>query len=122
LYFVFFCLNFVSLMLFCESLATGSSIFGFPSSSGIQADPISAASKAPEADEGQDGDDAKDSGEDSGSTSSPPPANSEEQSLERKRTHLDDLTSSSTSIPKDASSEPTTAKASDLEVFDALDS
>jgi hypothetical protein len=32
------------------------------------------------------------------------------------------LTSSSTSIPKDAPREPAVAKASDLELFDALDS
>jgi hypothetical protein len=88
----------------------------------IQADPTSAASEAPEADEGRDGDDAEDSREDSGSTSSPPPANSEEKSLEKKRKRLANLTSSSTSILKDAPGEPSTAKTSDLEMFDALDS
>jgi hypothetical protein len=87
-----------------------------------QANPASASSEAPEADEGQDGDDAKDSREDSGSTLSPPPANSEEKSLERKRKRLDDLTFSGTSIPKDAPGEPAVAKSSDLEIFDALDS
>jgi hypothetical protein len=88
----------------------------------IQADPASAASEAPEADEGQDRDDAENSREDSGCTSSPPPANSEEKSLEKKRKHLADLTSSSTSILKDAPGELATAKSSDIEMFDALDS
>jgi hypothetical protein len=86
----------------------------------IQADPTSAASEAPEADKGQDGDDAEVSREVSGSTLSPPPANSEEKSLEKKRKHLDDLLSSTTSIPKDALGEPAAAKSSDIEMFAAL--
>jgi hypothetical protein len=93
-----------------------------PEEGPIQADPASAASEALEADKGQDGDDAEVSREDSGSTSSPPPANSREPSLEKKRKCLDELLSSSTSIPKDAPGEPSTAKTSDLEMFDALDS
>jgi hypothetical protein len=51
-----------------------------------------------------------------------PPANSREPSLEKKRKHLDELLSSSTSIPKDAPGKPSIAKTSDLEMFDALDS
>jgi hypothetical protein len=93
-----------------------------PEEGPIQADPASAASEAPEADEGQDGDDAKVSQEDSGSTSSPPPANSGEPSLDKKRKRLDELFSLSTSTPKDAPGELSTGKASDLEIFDALDS
>jgi hypothetical protein len=93
-----------------------------PEEGPIQVDPDPAVSEALEADGSQDGDDAEDSREDSGSTLSPPPANSEEKSLERKRKRLDDLTSLSTSIPKDAPKEPAAAKASDLEMFDALDS
>jgi hypothetical protein len=85
-------------------------------------DPASAASEAPEADDGQDGDDAEVSREESGSTSSPPPANSREPSLDKKRKRLDDLLSSSTSSLKDAPGEPSFAKASALEIFDALDS
>jgi hypothetical protein len=88
----------------------------------IQVDPASAAFEAPEADDGQDRDDAEVSQEDSCSTSSPPLANSEEQSLEKKRKHLDELLSSSTSIPKDLPGEPAAAKSSDIEMFDALDS
>jgi hypothetical protein len=83
-----------------------------PEEGPIQADPASAASEAPKADEGQDGDDAEVSREESGSTSSPPPANFGEPSLDKKRKHLDKLLSSSTSSPKDAPGEPSTAKAS----------
>jgi hypothetical protein len=93
-----------------------------PKEGPIQVDPASAASEAPEADKGQDGDDAEVSREDSGSTSSPPPANSREPSLEKKRKRLDELLPSNTSIPKDAPGEPSTAKTSDVEMFDALDS
>jgi hypothetical protein len=93
-----------------------------PEEGPIQADPASAASEAPAADEGQDGDDAKVSQEDRGSTLSPPPSNSGEPSLEKKRKRLDELLSSSTSIPEDALGEPSTAKTSDLEMFDTLDS
>jgi hypothetical protein len=93
-----------------------------PEEGSIQADPDPAISEAPEADKSQDGDDAENSREDSGSTLSPSPAKSGEKSLEKKRKHLDDLTSSSTSISKDAPGEPAGAKASNLEMFDALDS
>jgi hypothetical protein len=93
-----------------------------PEEGPIQADPPSGASEAPQANEGQDGDDAEVSRDDSGSTSSPPPANSGEPSLDKKRKCLDKLISSSTSTPKDALGEPSNIKASDLEIFDALDS
>jgi hypothetical protein len=93
-----------------------------PEEGPIQANPASTASEAPEADDGQDGDDAKVSREESGSTSSPPPVNSGEPSLDKKRKRLDELLSSNTSSPKDALGEPSTVKASALEMFDALDS
>jgi hypothetical protein len=54
----------------------------------IQADPVSAASKAPETEESQDGDDAEDSLEGTSSTTSLPPAHSEEPSLDKKRKHV----------------------------------
>jgi hypothetical protein len=88
----------------------------------IQADPASAASEAPEADEGQDRDDVEVSREESGSTLSPPPTNSEEPSLDKKRKHLDELLSSSTSSPKDAPGEPSAPNTSKVEIFYALDS
>jgi hypothetical protein len=93
-----------------------------PEEGPIQADPASAASEAPEADEVQDRDDAEISREESGSTSSLPPANSEEPSLDKKRKHLDELLSSSTSAPKDAPGEPSAPNTSEVEIFDALDS
>jgi hypothetical protein len=93
-----------------------------PEEGPIQADPASAASEAPEADKGQVGDDAEVSQEESGSTSSPPPAHSEEPSLDKKRKRLDQLLSSSTSAPKNASGEPSAPNTSEIEIFDALDS
>jgi hypothetical protein len=91
-----------------------------PEEGPIQADPSPASSEAPEADESQDGDDAEESQEESDSTTSPPPANSEDRGLEKKRKHLEDLTSSSTSIPKDVPREPA-AKDSALDMFELLD-
>jgi hypothetical protein len=80
------------------------------------------SSEAPEAGEYQDRDEAKGSLEESGSTTSPPLADSEDRGLEKKRKHVGDLASSSTSIPKNASGEPAAAKESDLEMFELLDS
>jgi hypothetical protein len=53
---------------------------------------------------------------------SPPPADSEERGLEKKRKRIGDLASSSTSIPKDASGEPAATKDSEIEMFKLLDS
>jgi hypothetical protein len=85
-------------------------------------DPASAASEAPEVDDGQDGDDAEISQEESGSTFLPPPAFLEEPSLDKKRKRLDELFFSSTSSPKDAQGETSSAKAPVIEIFDTLDS
>jgi hypothetical protein len=93
-----------------------------PEEGPIQDDPAFAASEAPEADDGQDGDDAKVSREESGSTLSPPPTNSGEPSLDKKRKRLDKLLSSGTSSPKDALGEPPSAWTSKVEIFNALDS
>jgi hypothetical protein len=41
--------------------------------------------------------------------------------LDKKRKHLDELISSSTSAPKDAPGETSSAKAPVIEIFDALD-
>jgi hypothetical protein len=51
----------------------------------IQDVPVSAASEAPEAKDSQDEDEAKDSLEKTSSTTSPPPALSEELGLDKKR-------------------------------------
>jgi hypothetical protein len=53
---------------------------------------------------------------------SPPPATSREPSLDKKRKHLDELLSLSTSTPKDAPGEPSAPNTSEVEIFDALDS
>jgi hypothetical protein len=52
----------------------------------------------------------------------PSPDFSEEPSLEKKRKHLDELISLSTSSPKDVPGETSSAKAPVIEIFDALDS
>jgi hypothetical protein len=62
-----------------------------------------------------------DSQEGSGSTTSPPPAISEDKGL-KKRKHPDDLVSSCTSNSKDASGELAVVDTSGFEIFDALDS
>jgi hypothetical protein len=87
----------------------------------IQADPISTTSKAPEAEESQDRDDAEDSLEGTSSTTLPPPAHSEDPSLDRKRKRVEELISSSTSTSKAAIGGPS-APNEDDELFDLLDS
>jgi hypothetical protein len=71
-----------------------------PEEGPIEANPAPVSSEAPDAGEHQDEDEAEGSLEESGSTTSPPPANSKEGGLEKKRKHTDDLTFSSTSIPQ----------------------
>jgi hypothetical protein len=92
-----------------------------PEKGPIQADPVFATSEAPKAEESQDGDDAEDSLEGTSSTTSPPPAHSEDPSLDRKRKHVEELASSSTSASKAAVGE-TLAPNEDIEIFDLLDS
>jgi hypothetical protein len=93
-----------------------------PEEGPVQVDPVSTASEAPEADEGQDGDDAEVSLEESSSTTLPPPANSEDPGLDKKRKRLDELLSSSTSAPKNAAGEPSAPNPTEVEIFYALDS
>jgi hypothetical protein len=88
----------------------------------IEADPAPASSEAPEAGEHQGRYDAEGSLEETGSTTSPPPANSKERGLEKKRKRTKDLTSSSTSIPKIASEELAAAREAELQMFEFLDS
>jgi hypothetical protein len=92
-----------------------------PEGGPIQVDPVSAASEAPEAEESQDGDDAEYSQEGTSSTMSPPPAHSQDPSLDRKRKRVEELISSSTSASKAAIGEPS-APNDDIENFDLLDS
>jgi hypothetical protein len=82
--------------------------------------PISAAFEAPEAEDNQDGDEAKDSLEGTSSTASPPPALSEDLGLDKKRKHMEELLSSSTSAHKNVAGEAS-ALEDEEELFDALD-
>jgi hypothetical protein len=92
-----------------------------PEEGPIQADTVSAASEASEAEESQDGDDTEDSLEGTSSTTPPPPVDSEDPSLDRKRKHVEEFMSSSTSTSKAAVGEPS-APHEDDELFDLLDS
>jgi hypothetical protein len=83
--------------------------------------PVSAASEAPEAEDSQDGDEAKDSLEGTSSTTSPPPALSEDLGLDKKRKRVTELLSSSTSVHKNVIGE-TSVLEEEEELFDALDS
>jgi hypothetical protein len=78
----------------------------FPEGGPIQADPVSATFEAPEADESQDENDAEVSLEENSLTTLPPPAHSEEPSLDKKRKHVEELLSSSTSAPNVAAESP----------------
>jgi hypothetical protein len=93
-----------------------------PKEGPIQADPAPASSEAPEADKSQDRDDAKESREDSDSTTLPPPANSEDRNLEKKRKHARDVASTSTSVRKETSGEDAAAKDPEPDMFKLLDS
>jgi hypothetical protein len=93
----------------------------FPEGGPIQAVPVSAASKAPEAEDSQDGDEAEDLLEGTSSTTSPPPALSEDLSLDKKRKRVEELLSSSTSAPKNVAGEAS-ALEDEEELFHLLDS
>jgi hypothetical protein len=83
--------------------------------------PVSAASEAPEVEDSQDGDEAEDSLEGTSSTTSPPPALSEDLGLNKKRKCMTELLSSSTSTHKNVTGEASVLE-EDVELFDALDS
>jgi hypothetical protein len=84
-------------------------------------DLASAASESPKAEENQDGDDAEESLEGTSSTTSPPPAHSEDPSLDRKRKCVNEFLSSSTSTHKNVATEAPVLEEG-VELFDALDS
>jgi hypothetical protein len=83
--------------------------------------PISAASEAPEAEDSQDGDEVEDSLEGTSSTTSPPPALSEDLGLDKNRKRMTELLSSSSSAHKNVTREASVLE-EDKELFDALDS
>jgi hypothetical protein len=82
--------------------------------------PISVASEAPEVEDSQ-GDKAEDSLEGTSSTTSPPPALSEDLGLDKKRKRVMELLSSSTSAHKNVIGE-TSVLEEEIELFDLLDS
>jgi hypothetical protein len=92
-----------------------------PEGGPIQDVPIDAASEAPEAEDSQDENEAEDSLERTSSTMSPPPALSEDLGVDKKRKHVEELTSSSASAHKTVAGE-TFALEDEQELFDALDS
>jgi hypothetical protein len=92
-----------------------------PEGGPIQAVPVCAASKAPEAEDSQDIDEAKDSLEGTSSTTSPPPALSEDLGLDKKRKRVEELLSLSTFAPKNVAEEAFALK-DEEELFDLLDS
>jgi hypothetical protein len=79
------------------------------------------ASEAPEAEDSQDEDEAEDSLERTSSTTSPPPALSENLGVDRKRKRVEELNPLSTSTSKAAVGEPS-APNEDDELYDLLDS
>jgi hypothetical protein len=65
----------------------------------------STVSEAPEAEENQDRDKIEESEEDTNSTTSPPPALSEDTGVDKKRKRVDEFTSLSTSVQRTAANE-----------------
>jgi hypothetical protein len=92
-----------------------------PEGGALQDVPISAASEAPEAEDSQEGDEAEDSLEGTSSTTSPPPALSEDLGLDKKRKRVTELLSLSTSAHKNVIG-VTSLREEEIELFDALDS
>jgi hypothetical protein len=86
-----------------------------PEEGPLSADLASSVSEAPEADENQDGDDAKESEEDTSSSTSRPPVLADDTGVDKKRKRVDKLASSS-SVAADKAS----VLAGDMEYFDLL--
>jgi hypothetical protein len=92
-----------------------------PEGGPIQNVPADAVSEAPDAEDSQDEDEAEDSLERTSSTTSPPPALSEDLGLDKKRKRVEELASSSASAHKNVAGEAC-ALEDEKELFDALDS
>jgi hypothetical protein len=82
---------------------------------------VSTASEAPEAKDSQDGDEGEDSLERTISTTSPPPALSEDLGVDKKRKHVEEFASSSASAHQTVAGETLDIEDNE-ELFDALDS
>jgi hypothetical protein len=83
--------------------------------------PVFTASEAPEAEDSQDGDEGGDLLEGTSSTTSPPPALSEDLGLDKKRKCMTELLSSSNSAHKNLTGKAS-VREEEEELFDALDS
>jgi hypothetical protein len=92
-----------------------------PEGGDIQNVPVSAASEAPEVEDSQDGYEGEDSLEDTSSTTSPPPALSEDRGVDKKRKRVTELLSVSTSAHTTVIGE-TSAPEEEVELFDLMDS
>jgi hypothetical protein len=83
--------------------------------------PVFATSEAPEAEGSQDEDEGNDSLERTSSTTSPPPALSEDLGIDKKRKHVEEYASLSASAHKTMDGEALGLE-DEQELFDALDS
>jgi hypothetical protein len=83
--------------------------------------PVSAGFEAPETEDSQDGDEGEDSLERTSSTTSPPPALSEDLGVDKKRKRVEEFASSSASAHKTVAGE-SFALEDDVELFDFMDS
>jgi hypothetical protein len=79
------------------------------------------ASEAPETEDSQDGDEGEDSLERTSSTTSPPPALSEDLVVDKKRKRVEGFASSSASAPKTVAGESSMPEDGG-ELFDLMDS
>jgi hypothetical protein len=86
-----------------------------PEAGPLPADLASPASEAPESDESQDGDDVKESEEETSSSTSPPLVLAKDVGVDKKRKHVDEIASSSSTA---AGKAPVLAE--DMEYFDML--
>jgi hypothetical protein len=92
-----------------------------PEGGDIQNVLVSAASEAPKVEDNQDGDECEDSLKDTSSTTSPPPALSEDRGVDKKRKRVAEVISSSTLAHMTVIGE-TSAPEREVELFDLLDS
>jgi hypothetical protein len=90
-----------------------------PEAGPLPADLASFVSEAPKAEENQDGDDAKESKEDTSSSTLPPPVLTEDIGVDKKRKRVNEFASSSSSLQK-AAADKASVLAGDIEYFDLL--
>jgi hypothetical protein len=86
-----------------------------PEAGPLPADLASPASEAPEADKSQDGDDVEESGEETSSSTWPPPTLVKDAGVDKKRKRVDEIASLSSAAAGKAP-----ALAEDMEYFDLL--